>query len=105
MLLVSLHFEVWKRKRRGRRGWLFLEHIVVKQTMPHYKQVICCLPKYPPSALVGLFKRHTSKVYEVGGVVRSIDNHGLREFTEKAHRCSGDVKSPFALIGTVVNLN
>mmetsp|Transcript_17254 Transcript_17254/g.28850 ORF Transcript_17254/g.28850 Transcript_17254/m.28850 type:complete len:151 (-) Transcript_17254:189-641(-) len=60
--------------------------------MPHYKQVICCLPKYPASSLVGLFKRHTTKVYEVGGVVRSIENHGVREFTEKAHRRFADAE-------------
>jgi hypothetical protein len=54
--------------------------------MPHYKQVICCLPQYPPSALVGLFKRHVLKVAEAGGAVRAIENHGVREFSEKAHR-------------------
>ena len=54
--------------------------------MPLYQQIIVALPKYPKSGLVDLFKRHSKLIINNGGVIRGIENHGIRPLPEKAKR-------------------
>ena len=54
--------------------------------MPLYQQLILCMPKFPNEGLVDLFKRHAKLIMINGGVVRIIENHGIRYLPERAKR-------------------
>ena len=54
--------------------------------MPFYQQMILCMPKYSVENLVGLFKRHAKTVLENGGVLRGIENHGIKPLPERTKR-------------------
>ena len=54
--------------------------------MPLYQQIILALPKHPKSGLVDLCKRHSKLIISNGGVLRGIENHGIRSLPEKAKR-------------------
>jgi hypothetical protein len=46
--------------------------------MPVYQQMILAMPKVNKASLVRLFKNHTEIIMKAGGVVRGIENHGVR---------------------------
>lgn len=54
--------------------------------MPLYQQIIVTIPKLGEEALVSLFKRHTQVILSNGGVLRGIENHGVRPLAEKAKK-------------------
>jgi len=54
--------------------------------MPFYQQVIVTMPKYPKDLLVTLFRKHAKTVLDNGGVIRGIENHGIRPLLERATR-------------------
>lgn len=54
--------------------------------MPLYEQIIVAMPRTPIPSLVELFKRYTKTIISNGGVVRGIENHGIRPLPEKATR-------------------
>ena len=54
--------------------------------MPLYQHIVVAFPKFKRSALVELFQRMTAVVIKEGGVVRGIENHGIRPLAEKAKR-------------------
>jgi hypothetical protein len=54
--------------------------------MPHYRQIIMCLPEYKIDGLVTVFRRHAQLILERGGCVRAIENHGLRDLPERTIR-------------------
>lgn len=54
--------------------------------MPLYQHVLVALPKYPKEALTDLFRRYTKVVLDNGGVLRGIENHGIRMLPERARR-------------------
>lgn len=54
--------------------------------MPLYQQIIVALPKYEKEGLVGIFRRHSQLVLDSGGVVRGVENHGIRQLPERAKR-------------------
>jgi hypothetical protein len=54
--------------------------------MPLYQQLIVALPKFPNEGLVKLMQKFTKIVMDNGGVVRSIENNGVRPLAEKAKR-------------------
>ena len=54
--------------------------------MPLYEQIIVAMPKTTIPSLVELFKRYTKTLISNGGVVRGIENHGIRPLPEKATR-------------------
>ena len=54
--------------------------------MPLYEQIIVTMPKTTVPTLVELFKRYTREVVSLGGVVRGIENHGIRPLPERAKR-------------------
>ena len=68
--------------RSGERQ-LGLRH---REKMPLYHQIIVALPKYPKDGLVTLFRKHTKTIMDNGGVVRGIENHGIRPLPERARR-------------------
>jgi len=54
--------------------------------MPVYQQIIVALPHYSSTALADLFKKYTSIILSSKGVIRGIENHGIRPLPEKAKR-------------------
>jgi ribosomal protein S6 len=54
--------------------------------MPVYQQIIVALPQYSKTALADLFKKYTSTILSSKGVIRGIENHGIRPLPEKAKR-------------------
>jgi len=54
--------------------------------MPLYHQIIVALPRYPKEGLVNMFRKHSKLVMSAGGVVRGIENHGVRPLPERATR-------------------
>lgn len=54
--------------------------------MPLYQQTILVVPKRAPEKLVDLFKTYTRTILRKGGVVRSIENHGLRPLPQRTTR-------------------
>lgn len=54
--------------------------------MPLYQQIIVALPKYPADGLVKILKKFSKTVIQNGGVVRGIENNGVRPLAEKAKR-------------------
>lgn len=54
--------------------------------MPFYQQIVVTMPKYPKDLLVTLFRKHTKTILDNGGVVRGIENHGIRPLLERATR-------------------
>ena len=54
--------------------------------MPLYQQLILAMPKVPKDSLVRLFKNHTEIILKNGGVVRGIENHGVRPLPSRARR-------------------
>ena len=54
--------------------------------MPLYQQIIVAMPKSRSNALAELFKKYTATLTLNGGVVRGIENHGIRPLPEKAKR-------------------
>ena len=54
--------------------------------MPVYQQIIVTMPRSKPPALVELFKKYTQSIISNGGVVRGIENHGIRPLSERATR-------------------
>lgn len=51
--------------------------------MPLYQQVVLLNPKASVNTLTGLFRKHARKVFELGGNIRAIENHGVRVLPEK----------------------
>ena len=54
--------------------------------MPLYQQIIVTLPKLPKENLVQLFRKHTKLIQDHGGVVRGLENNGVRPLPEKAKK-------------------
>jgi hypothetical protein len=54
--------------------------------MPLYQQLIVALPRFPNEGLVKLMQKFSKIVMDNGGVVRSIENNGVRPLAEKAKR-------------------
>lgn len=54
--------------------------------MPLYQQLIVALPKYPAQGLVEMFKKYSNIILSSGGVIRGIENHGIRPLAEQAKR-------------------
>ncbi len=54
--------------------------------MPLYQQLIVALPKYPNEGLVKLMQKFSKVVMDNGGVVRSVENNGVRPLAERAKR-------------------
>jgi hypothetical protein len=54
--------------------------------MPLYQQIIVALPRSKAPALTELFKKYTQTLTNNGGIVRGIENHGIRPLPEKAKR-------------------
>jgi ribosomal protein S6 len=54
--------------------------------MPPYQQLIVTMPKVAKESLVRLFKSHSEIVMKGGGVVRGIENHGVRPLPSRARR-------------------
>lgn len=54
--------------------------------MPLYSQLIIALPGLPKPDLVALCRNHAKLVLEFGGVVRGIENHGVRPLPASAKR-------------------
>jgi hypothetical protein len=54
--------------------------------MPLYQQIVVAMPKTPIPNLVDLFKRYTKTLVNSGGIVRGIENHGIRPLQEKGKR-------------------
>ena len=59
---------------------------IVLVGMPLYEQIIVAMPKTTAQSLVELFKKYTKTIISNGGVVRGIENHGIRPLPEKAKR-------------------
>ena len=54
--------------------------------MPLYSQLIIALPGIPKPDLVALCRTHAKLVIDFGGVVRGIENHGVRPLPARAKR-------------------
>ena len=54
--------------------------------MPFYQQIIVALPKYPKEGLVSICRKHANTIISNGGLVRGIENHGVRPLPERARR-------------------
>ena len=54
--------------------------------MPFYQQIIVALPKYPKEGLVAICRKHAKTIIDNGGLVRGIENHGVRPLSERARR-------------------
>lgn len=54
--------------------------------MPIYQKLIICLPKYPHDKLALMVKRHAKAILNHGGIVRGVENHGVRALQERAKR-------------------
>eukprot|EP01039_Chlorochromonas_danica_P011117 gene11117-12385_t len=54
--------------------------------MPLYHQIILTSPKKAAPVLTDLFRKYARIVIGQGGVVRSIENHGVRALPERAKR-------------------
>jgi ribosomal protein S6 len=54
--------------------------------MPLYQQIVVALPKFPNQALVEVFKKYSGIILSNGGVIRGIENHGIRPLAEQAKR-------------------
>ena len=51
-----------------------------------YQQILLVLPKYSSQGMVSLFRRHSETIIANGGVVRAVENHGIRPLQERAKR-------------------
>jgi ribosomal protein S6 len=60
--------------------------VIESSTMPLYQQIILCLPGYGKTGLVDLFRKHARIVQKTGGIVRAIENNGVRPLPERARR-------------------
>lgn len=56
--------------------------------MPLYSQLIVALPGCSKEALVTMCRRHAKLILDNGGVVRGIENHGVRPLPARAKRYS-----------------
>lgn len=54
--------------------------------MPLYQQLIIALPNCPKPDLVALCRQHSKLILDQGGVVRGIENHGIRTLPARAKR-------------------
>lgn len=54
--------------------------------MPLYSQLIIALPKTKGPELVAICRRHAKLILDNGGVVRGIENHGIRPLPARAKR-------------------
>ncbi len=54
--------------------------------MPLYQHILVTLPKYPKEQLTALFRRYARVVTEHGGVLRGVENQGIRMLPERAKR-------------------
>eukprot|EP01031_Cornospumella_fuschlensis_P028333 gene28333-34209_t len=54
--------------------------------MPLYHQIIVASHHKTPHMLADVFRRYARTVLGKGGVVRSIENHGIRSLPERAKR-------------------
>ena len=51
-----------------------------------YQHILVAMPKFPVEGLVDMCKRLTKVVINAGGVVRSIENNGVRPLAERSKR-------------------
>ena len=58
----------------------------IDEEMPFYQQIIVALPKYPKEGLVAICRKHAKTIIDNGGLVRGIENHGVRPLSERARR-------------------
>lgn len=49
-----------------------------------YQQIVYAVPKLPSSVLAIMFRRHAETVIANGGVVRMVENQGLRPLQARA---------------------
>jgi ribosomal protein S6 len=54
--------------------------------MPTYQQILVALPKCDKTELCNIVRRYANVVLENGGVLRGVDNHGLRMLPERSKR-------------------
>ena len=54
--------------------------------MPIYQQIIVALPKFSKEGLATMFKAYANTIIGHGGVLRTIENQGVRPLPEKAKR-------------------
>lgn len=54
--------------------------------MPLYSQLIIALPRCKAPELVSICRRHAKLILDNGGVVRGIENHGIRPLPARAKR-------------------
>ena len=54
--------------------------------MPLYQQLILANPRTAKTALVDLFKKHTNIIHRNGGIVRGIENHGVRPLGDQTKK-------------------
>jgi ribosomal protein S6 len=56
--------------------------------MPLYQHIILTLPKASKETLATLMKKYAEIVFAANGVIRGIENHGIRSLPERARRYS-----------------
>ena len=54
--------------------------------MPLYQQIIMAVPKHAPERLRETFQNYTRTVIKHGGVVRAIENFGIRKLPNRITR-------------------
>lgn len=63
--------------------------------MPLYSQLIVALPGCSKESLVTMCRRHAKLILDNGGVVRGIENHGVRPLPARAKRYSDVIEIPY----------
>jgi ribosomal protein S6 len=54
--------------------------------MPLYQQYVLCVPRRTPEKLAQTFKIYADAILKLGGVVRSVENEGIRSLPRKTQR-------------------
>ena len=54
--------------------------------MPLYQQIVLTMPQFGRGGLAQLFRRHARTVLDRGGVVRTVEHHGLRPLLERSKK-------------------
>ena len=54
--------------------------------MPLYQHIIVTLPKFSNEGLANMFKSYAKTVLGHGGILRTVENQGVRPLPEKAKR-------------------
>jgi ribosomal protein S6 len=54
--------------------------------MPLYNQLVMIVPKHPADQVAKCFQKYARTVLQMGGVVRTIENEGVRSLPERTQR-------------------